>query len=109
MCQRESGAAFMTGVTFLKAAGQWTTVVPKLYQSSEYAKRGFCRKCGSWISWHYRDEKISLTAGSFDHSEAIKSLWHVFTESQVPWLKIRDNLPRYKQYPPELESQEHEI
>ena len=109
MCQRESGAAFMTGVTFPTAAVQWTVGSPRLYQSSENAKRGFCAQCGSWVSWHWLEEKISLTAGSFDHPEQIDPKWHVFTESQVPWLRLNDGLPQCMRFPSDIEAQDQEL
>jgi hypothetical protein len=63
MCQRQSGAAFLTGVTFPFDAVNWLKGEPHLYRSSENAKRGFCSQCGSWISWQWFEEKISMTAG----------------------------------------------
>ncbi len=109
MCQRQSGAAFLTGVTFPFDAVNWLRGEPCLHQSSENAKRGFCAQCGSWVSWQWFDEKISLTAGSFDHPECIIPNYHVFTESQVPWISIDDALPRYRRYPPEIGSQDQEL
>ena len=109
MCQRQSGAAFLTGVTFPFDAVNWLREEPRLYQSSENAKRGYCARCGSWISWQWSEEKISMTAGSFDHPEDINPNFHVFTESQVPWLNVDDALPRYTRYPPDIGSQDQEL
>ena len=109
MCQRTSGAGFMTGVTFPAHAVEWPTGEPQYYQSSKNAKRGFCKRCGSWVSWKWLEEKVSLTAGSFDHPEKIEPKWHVFTESKVPWIQLDDGLPGFTRYPPEIEIQEQQL
>lgn len=109
MCQRESGAAFMTGVTFPTAAVKWIAGEPRFYLSSEHAKRGFCARCGSWLSWHWREEKVSLTAGSFDHPDIIAPEWHVFTETKVSWLRLNDELPQSTRYPSEIEAQDQKL
>ena len=106
-CQRQSGAAFITGVTFPAEAVAWTSTEPDFYQSSENSKRGFCSRCGSWLSWHWLDEKVMLTVGSFDHpEEAIEPTSHEFTETQLPWLKLDDGLPRYPRLPSHLEGED---
>lgn len=109
MCQRQSGAAFITGVTFHMNALQWTVGEPHLFESSQNAKRGFCAQCGSWLSWQWLEEKISMTAGSFDHPENINPQWHVFTEGRVPWLRLNDGLPQCTRYPSEIEGQDQEL
>jgi hypothetical protein len=109
MCQRQSGAAFLTGMTFPFSAVKWVKGEPRLFQSSENAKRGFCAQCGSWVSWQWLEDKISMTAGSFDHADGIHPDYHVFTESQAPWLDVDDALPRYTRYPPEIGSQDQEL
>lgn len=109
MCQRTSGAGFVSGMTFLAQAVIWTKVAPKYYQSSKNAQRGFCDHCGSWISWKLFEEKVSLMAGSFDQPEVIQPMWHLFTESKVPWIKLDDGLPCHARHPPGLESQDQQI
>ena len=106
-CQRQSGAAFITGVLFPAKAVTWTSKGPDFYQSSESATRGFCSRCGSWLSWHWLDEKIMMTVGSFDHpEEALEPTVHEFTETQLPWLKLDDGLPRHPRLVPELGHQD---
>ena len=109
MCQRQSGAGIFIGVTFPFGAVHWLRGEPRLFPSSENAKRGFCARCGSSISWKWNDEKLSLAAGSFDHPEGINPNYHVFTETQVPWSIVDDALPRYTRYPPEIGSQDQEL
>ncbi len=39
--------------------------------------------------------------GTLDHPEAITPEFHMFTEEQIPWLKVDDGLPRHSKFPPE--------
>ncbi len=98
MCRRESGAAFLTHVHFPIAAFAWTQGEPTRYQSSAEAGRGFCRRCGSTLTMHETvlDDRVQVTLGSLDRPEGVRPQDHVWTESQLPWLKIDDDLPRFQ-------------
>jgi hypothetical protein len=109
MCQKMSGAAFITGSTYRFDAVEWTRGTPSHFDSSENAKRLFCSRCGSTIGWQWLEEKISLFAGSFDHPEYIEASRHVFTESQLPWVKLDDGLPRDQRYPESIDDQDQGI
>jgi len=106
-CQKQSGAAFITGILYPYEAVRWAGEEPNFYRSSEGAKRGFCARCGSWLNWHWKDEKIMLTVGSFDSpGDAVEPTFHVFVENQVPWLKLDDDLPRHARYAPDMGGQD---
>ena len=93
MCRRSSGAAFITAAAFPAAAVQWEKGEPTWYQSSPKASRGFCARCGSWLSWR-RDDEVWLTVGTFDHPEAVPPREHQMTESQLSWVMgLDDGLP----------------
>ncbi len=109
MCQRVSGAAFTSGSTYPYDAVKWMGNAPGYFKSSEHAWRLFCQRCGSTIAWQWEDEKISLLAGSFDHPEHIEPSAHVFTENQLPWIKLDDKLPRHERYPKTIGHQDQGI
>ena len=95
MCRRSSGAAFATAAAFLPTAVSWEKAEPTMFQSSSDARRGFCARCGSWLSWHLRDERIWLTVGTFDEPEAVLPEMHAMAEFQLSWVKqLDDGLPR---------------
>jgi hypothetical protein len=108
-CNKFTGSAFATGVGFRTDAVTWKNEEPSFYQSSQDAKRGFCPRCGSSVSWHYLDEEIWISVGSFDHPEEIQPEAHMMSEKQLPWLKIDDGLPRYPRFPPGDESQDQNL
>lgn len=102
ICQRNSGAAFLTSVGFSGNTISWRGEQPTLYSSSENGKRGFCARCGSTISFHWLDiGTIWVHAGTLDHPEEVTPELHLWTERQIPWVKLDDGLPQYPTYVPE--------
>ena len=97
MCRRLSGAAFPTHVHFAVAAFTWTTGKPTRYRTSPAAERGFCHRCGSTLSMHETvlDDRVQVTLGSLDRPENARPDDHVWTESQLGWLHMDDDLPRF--------------
>ena len=56
----------------------------------------------------HRVNEASAALGSLDHPEKVPSGTnglHVFTEDQIPWLRIEDDLPRYEQFGPGREEE----
>ncbi|MEE9479385.1 MAG: GFA family protein [Kiloniellales bacterium] len=98
-CRKVSGAAFLSFVHFPKGAFTWTSGVPTRYRSSAYAERGFCPQCGSTLTMHedVLDDRVQVSLGSLDRPEAVRPNDHVWSESQLPWLVISDDLPRFPQ------------
>lgn len=100
MCQRFSGAPVIVGATFPKDGVRFTKGEPTYYRSSTIAERGFCRRCGSsltykpvarrWTDW------IFIFAGSLDKGFEFPPEWHLGVESHVPWLSIPDGLPKVR-------------
>ena len=97
ICRRVSGAAFLTFVHFPLAAFRWTEGEPTRYRSSAGAERGFCGRCGSTLTMHETvlGDRVQVTLGSLDRPEDVRPDDHVWTESQLPWLRIDDDLPRF--------------
>ncbi|MGH6905113.1 MAG: GFA family protein [Geminicoccaceae bacterium] len=96
-CRRSSGAAFMTFVHFPASAFAWTSGEPKRYRSSNEAERGFCPVCGSTLSMHEAvlPDRVQVSLGSLDRPDLVRPHDHVWTSSQLPWLEVVDDLPRY--------------
>jgi len=110
MCQRFSGAPVVAASTFPKDSLVITQGNPKyfetthehalFYESSLIAERGFCPNCGSslfyrplvrrWTDW------IAVFTASLDNPENFGPVWHLGVESQMPWLRIQDDLPQVR-------------
>ena len=82
-------------VTFIKS-------MPATYQSSSGARRGFCARCGSQISFHadYIPGLIDITIGSLDDPAAFTPSFHYWDSKRLPWLQFSDPLPKYAEFPP---------
>ena len=106
MCRRCSGAAFLTFVLFPREGFAWTAGEAKLYRSSAAATRGFCAHCGGTLVMHEADleDLVQVTLGSLDRPQDVRPDDHVWTEEQVPWLRLDDGLPRFPRLSPAADS-----
>jgi len=107
MCRRLTGAGFATWVGFPAGAFSWIEGQPSFYRSSSEVEIGFCGNCGGTMTFH-RVHEASAALGSLDNPEKVPAGPdddHVWTEDQIPWLKIDDDLPRYEQFTPGLEDE----
>ena len=97
MCRRFSGAAFLTHVHFPIGSFTWIGDEPTRHRSSAEAERGFCARCGSALTMHETvlGDRVQVTLGSLDQPESVRPDDHVWTENQVPWLRLDDGLPRF--------------
>jgi hypothetical protein len=96
-CRRASGAAFLTFVHFPAGAFAWTRGEPARYRSSAAAERGFCAVCGSTLSMHEAvlADRVQVSLGSLDRPNRVRPDDQVWTSSQLPWLEIVDDRPRF--------------
>ena len=106
MCRRLSGAAFLTHVHFRIGDFTWTKGKPTRYRSSAEAGRGFCNQCGSTLTMYETvlDDRVQVTLGSLDRPENARPDDHVWTEEQLAWLHIDDDLPRFPRMSPAVPS-----
>jgi len=67
------------------------------YTASDFARRGFCRNCGSALFWKRNgSEKTSIMAGSFDQPSGLRGEAHIFVANKGDYYEINDELPRYE-------------
>ena len=63
------------------------------HQSSDMARRGFCRVCGSRLFWDPQDmDYIAISAGSIDQPSGLKLARHIFTADKPDYYEIADGL-----------------
>ena len=98
LCQKNSGAAFVTWAGFNEAdvAIDDSAHALKWYSATENAYRGFCGDCGSTVffrSTRWPGElhiPVVNLHGPLDKSPQT----HVYWDSHQPWLGLADGLPR---------------
>ncbi len=95
MCQQAYGGLYGLGLEFPGEAFRFTKVEVTYYQSSPWAKRGFCANCGSPVdTWYINNPDPIVYIGTLDHPEDWPPGGHVGIESKVPWYVISDDLPQ---------------
>ena len=97
MCQRGVGAPLTAWVNFPLAGFAWAGDEPAYYRSSPDLRRGFCPTCGAAIcTIADGDDYVCVTLASLDDPERISPTFHMWTSSEVSWLKVDDQLPRHE-------------
>lgn len=93
MCQKASGAPFMAFVRFPADHVSWTTP-PDTFFSSDSVQRGFCRACGTPLTYrNVQGSSISVTLNSLDHPGAVRPQGVLFPGQKAGWLEDLDDLP----------------
>lgn len=97
-CQRASGAAFVTWVTFPADAFRLRTGTLAELRSSPGVTRGHCAECGTTISYAHTDraDDIDITATAFDDASFVVPEAHIWLEDKQHWVEINDELRKYR-------------
>lgn len=102
MCRHASAAPAVAWVLFEEANVRFTSGQPTTYASSSEARRGFCSRCGTPLSFtaSYIPGLIDLTVCSLDHPERVKLDFHYWYTQRLSWLHVEDELPKHPEFPP---------
>jgi hypothetical protein len=66
------------------------------YGASDFARRGFCRSCGSALFWKVVDSHVtSVMAGLFDQPSGLEPAMHIFAADKGDFYHINDDLPQH--------------
>lgn len=97
VCRRTAGAPCLAWFTVEQAAFRYTRGAPSNFQSSADAVRSFCPRCGTQLTFVDRRYagQVDLTTASLDDPELAPPQKHIYTSTQLSWLKLSDGLPRY--------------
>jgi len=95
MCQRASGGIFAALAGGAPDNFTWTRGAPAFFASSDLAKRAFCEKCGTPLSFKYDlpAARMYVTIGSLDHPEDVTLMKQYGIESRLPWVKFCAAVP----------------
>ena len=64
------------------------------YRSSERARRGFCRDCGSSLFWErIGSGQMSVAAGTLDEPTSLETKLQIFAEYAGDYYEIDDRIP----------------
>ena len=102
MCRRAHSAPAVAWAMYREDQVEFLKGPPAAYASSAEARRGFCRACGTQISFTatFIPGLVDIAIGSLDRPEDLAPRLHYWETRRLPWLKIDDGLPRYPEFPP---------
>jgi len=94
MCQLAFGNTRAAFFNLRKDQLRWLKGPPAYYASSKIARRGFCGRCGTPLSFEFLDgENIDLSAGSLDEPGQLRPTEHFGVESRIAAWHVDDGLP----------------
>lgn len=94
MCQKQFGSFFGAFALTHPDHFHLTRGQPAWFQSSDDAKRGFCRDCGTPLLYQYLSSpQIAIALGSLDRHSDLKPETQLGTESREPWFADLHLLP----------------
>jgi len=103
-CRRWSGHVWATvnapfdAVRFTKGQD-----VVTWFRASEYARRGFCSKCGSSLFWNAdglekHKDRIAIALGALDAPTGLGLEEHIYVADKGDYYEIADGLPQKETY-----------
>ena len=94
MCQKAFGNYFAALVGTKKSGFAWTRGVPGFFRSSSVVERGFCRDCGTPLSFAYdHSDRIAVSIGSLDDPAAVTPGNQFGMEAMLPAVALLHALP----------------
>jgi hypothetical protein len=87
MCQKAFGSYFAPLAAVPLDQFEVTRGTIAIFKSSEPVERGFCRDCGTPLTFRYLkgSDRISVALGSLDHPERVVPAIQFGIESRMPW------------------------
>lgn len=67
------------------------------YQSSDFARRGFCSTCGSNLFWDDSGDTANFNMGVLDQPTGLRLANHIFVADKADYYDIDDDLPKFDQ------------
>jgi len=103
LCQRASGALFVTWATVPLSEFELLQGEPATFRSSPNAKRLFCAECGSKLFFHVDDEhRIDVTVSTLDEPDRVTVARNTWVDTRRAAAKHFDaELPDYIDEGPE--------
>ena len=100
-CRRSASAPIVAWMGYTPAQIAWEGE-RTFYQSSAIAKRGFCPRCGSQMSFESTrwPGEIHLYAASLDNPEDYQPDLHCHMAEHLSWLHLADDLPKHERSAP---------
>lgn len=94
-CRRHTGCAVVTSAGYKREQIAFTADRPCEFSADGSAYRGFCKECGSTISYRKAGSQyMFLYLGLFDEPNELKPGVHMMYSEKLKWLKVDEDLPK---------------
>jgi hypothetical protein len=72
-----------------------------IHQSSTPVHRGFCRKCGTQLTYAHESapDTIEITTASLDEPERFQPTKEIWLSEKLPWAAVNANLEHHSEDP----------
>lgn len=96
-CRRASGAPAVGWFVVSRAQFKLLSGVLAICQSSKPVHRGFCRQCGTQLTYQHESapDTIELTIASLDTPERLPPTKEIWLAEKLPWAAVNANLKQY--------------
>jgi hypothetical protein len=86
-CRKASGAAFLTWFTVRNAELEWRGEPLAIYRSSAAVERGFCRRCGTTLTYRHESDpdETDITLASLHQADSLTPEHHTWWEKRLLW------------------------
>lgn len=103
ICQKSSGALTLAWLTVAIHGFAYTHGNPIRFHSSPHRQREFCGLCGAQLAFRRSRlaKMVDVTLASLHTPDRMWPEYHIWTQSQRPWLEISDSLPRHEDAGPD--------
>lgn len=102
-CRRSTGAPMVAWSMYTLDQFHLSRGEVSQYASSEGVERGFCRACGTTLTYtaEFLPGLIDVTIASFNEPSDSAPHMHIWEAQRLPWVKLGDELPRHEALPPQ--------
>lgn len=98
-CRRQSGHFAVAGDVANADITFQSSETLTWYRSSDFARRGFCKTCGSALFWQMDGSAdVSVNTGCLDQPTGLTLASHIFVAHKGDYYQITDGLPQADAY-----------
>jgi hypothetical protein len=96
MCQKAFGSFYAPLAGVPNEAFELTRGELAVFKSSDAVERGFCRDCGTPLTFrHIKGKEIDVSIGSLDDPTSARPIIQYGIEGRMPWLSELDSAPGF--------------
>ncbi len=96
-CRQQSGHYFSAAPAPKDAVKFSREATLTWYRASDFASRGFCRKCGATLFWRSDEEPTVMVAmAALDKTGDLALSAHYWVDFKGDYYRIADGLPQHK-------------